>query len=90
LDIEDAGALVDVLLGSDGACWELDSKAALKLLDMVLDVPVEVCHLHQLLSVNFAKPLKVDRAALFVHAMVTLRVVLQDLIDLVEFKVLKK
>lgn len=88
LHIEDAGALVDVLLGSDGACWELDSKAALEFLDVVLDVPVKVGHLHQLVSVDFAKPLKVDRAALLVHSMVALRVVLQDLIDLVEFKVL--
>lgn len=90
LHIEDAGTLVDVLLGSDGACWELDSKAALELLDVVLDVPVKVCHLHQLVSVDFAEPLKVDRAALLVHSMVALRVVLQDLIDLIEFKVLNK
>lgn len=87
-DVEDGGALVDVLLGADGACRELDGEGALELPDVVLDVAVHAGDLQQLGGVDLAQLLHVHRPAVLVHAVVPLRVVLQHLVHLLELEVL--
>jgi hypothetical protein len=87
-DVEDGGALVDVLLGADGACRELEGEGALELPDVVLDVAVHAGDLQQLGGVDLAQLLHVHRPAVLVHAVVPLRVVLQHLVHLLELEVL--
>ena len=83
-DVKDGGALVDVLLGGDGAGGELDGEGALELPHVVLHVAVHAGDLQQLGGVDLPQLLHVHGPAVLVHAVVALRVVLQHLVHLLE------
>lgn len=87
LHVQNRRARVDMLLGSDRACGELDHKTPLELLDVIPKVPIDRRDLHQLVGINFPEPLDIHGPPFFIHAVVTVRVVSQDVVDLLELEV---
>lgn len=89
LDIKNSCALINLLLCGDGASWELNVESPLKLHNMVVDIPIQSCDLHQLGRVYLTKPFDVHRSSFLVNSMVSLRIVLQHFINFLEFKLLR-
>ena len=89
LDIKNSCALINLLLCSDGASWELNVESPFKLHNMVVDIPIQSCDLHQLGRVYLTKPFDIHRPSFLVNSMVSLRIVLQHFINFFEFKLLR-
>lgn len=77
-----------MLLRGDGAGRELDHETPLELLHMILEVTIDRGDLHQLVGIHFPEPLDVHWPPFFINAVVTVRVVFKDVIDLLEVEVL--
>lgn len=89
LHIQNGCALIDVLLCSNGTSCKLEIKCPLKLLDMVFDIAIHGCDLHQLGGIYLAQPLNVHWSSIFIHSMMPVGIILQDFLEFLEFKILQ-
>lgn len=89
LHIQDSRTLIDVLLGSNGTSCKLRIKCPLKLLNMVFDIAIHGCDLHQLAGIHLSQFLYVHGSSFFVYPMMSLGIIFQDLVNFLEFKLLE-
>lgn len=56
---------------------------------MIFYVAFDASYVHEFVRLNFAQPLNIDRSSIFVNAMVTLGIVLQNFLQLLKLKILQ-
>ena len=88
LNIQNCCAGINVPFCSNRASWEFDWEAPLKLLHMVFYISVHRCDIHKLARVNFTKPFNINWPPLFVNSVITMRIILQNSVQLTVLEIL--
>lgn len=88
LDVKNCCTGVNVSLSSDATSWELDGNSFLKLSNMISQVSLQRSDLHEFACVHSSQSFNVNRSSLFVNTMISLRVVIQNLIQFWKLKFL--
>ena len=73
-----------------GTSWKLNCEDFLKLPDMIVYIPLHCGNLHKFVCINFSQSLNIDRSSLLVHTVITMWIIVQNFIQLFEFKILMK
>lgn len=90
LYVNNSCALINVFLCSDRAGWELIIKGPLEFLNMIFNISVQCCGLHEFVSINFTQSFYINWSSLLINSMMTLGIILKDLISFFELIILTR